>query len=363
MQKLKITCCLMLALVLASCGMTRKKGVGSEDKLTNTWQKAAGRALADGMSALKAEKGQADLLILTNAGCARANGDCTISLADIARRRTGCTVGTGSLLFVHAPDSAPLWFTLFRSHTHEAVFAVWNGEGFERQKLDLSPDHILAPENWKNASEGPAGKKLFQVVSFCLVWSEAPSWGLLKSSELHNHICPGVNAGYVLAEYIKRQFPLEQGQKYTFMAAPPSCPVDAIQTVFDATGGKRSMFTVQVSEKSLSEHFQGEIQPTLIAMRSGGKSAQCDGLVLGFDWEQNCTQLGLDRGNFSPPGGKSNPLFFISRAKAAWKMAAMPMEKKLLCVKVLRRFSGEMGLVREITRAQSDPYDVIEHHK
>jgi hypothetical protein len=206
------------------------------------------------------------------------------------------------------------------------------------------------------------GENLFQVVSFSLVWSADAAWGLLRSAQLHNHLCPGVNAGYVLARYVQQHFPLEPSENYTFLAAPPACPVDGVPAVLDATAGKRCMYAVQVSEQSLSERF-GDLRPTLIVMRSNPEADTCRGTVLGFDYEENCKKLGMEYSDFSPLGGKSNPLFFISRAKAAWKMAAAPMEQKLDCVRVLRRFSGNDDLVGEIVSAGTDPYAVIEAHK
>ncbi len=360
MRSIKAATVLTFALLLCSCsgvgppGRTGRAALGS-----GNWQGEAAGAISDAMADLDVNEGAANLLVLTNAGYGSVNGQSTEVLADIAMHKTGCTMGRGSLLFVHAPESAPLWFALFRRDTHRAVFVKWSEGTFQRQRLDLHPAHVLEPDAWEDAGAGLVGGNLFQVASFCLVWSVEPAWGLLKSAELHNHICPGVNAGYVVAQHIRKDFSLRAGEQYVLVSAPPACPVDAFQTVLDCTAGKHSMFTMKVGEQTLARHSFTDVMPVVIALRVNREADTCDGAVLGFDWRQACTDSEIDRSDFSPPGGSSNPLFFISRARAAWKMADMPMEKKLRWVKPLRRFSGKASLADEVAGAGADPYAAL----
>ena len=63
--------------------------------------------------------------------------------------------------------------------------------------------------------------------------------------------------------------------------------------------------------------------------------------------------------DFDPPGGKSNPIFFISRAKLSIKMASMKMEEKLKYVKELKTFFGQAVLANKIAKEGTDPYAII----
>ena len=323
------------------------------------WQEKASAALKDSLEEVGAEKGDDGLMVVTNAGYACVGKQTTQAFSDVARETTGCTPGSGSLLFVHASTEAPLWFACFNEDTHRTTYGRWDGDGFLRQTIDLHPGHILQPENWKKASEGPVKPNLFQVVSFCLVWSEHPSWTFLKSAELHNHICPGLNAGYLAGQYVRRNYPVEQGESYTFMAAPPACALDALQTMFDATAGKRSMYNVAVSKETLAAHGFDDVSPLVIVLRVNASADTCEGAVLGFRWEQACEDIGMDYADFSPPGGHSNPRFFISRARSAWKMAGLDLDTKLSWVSELKAFSGKASLADKLKNAGADPYAAI----
>ncbi|MBS3764718.1 MAG: hypothetical protein KGZ25_15570, partial [Planctomycetes bacterium] len=240
--------------------------------------------------------------------------------------------------------------------THEAIFSKYSDGKFQHQALDLNPDHILTPDGWKTAGEGVVSGNLFQVVSFCLVWSAEPRIGLLRSAELHNHICPGVNAGYALAQYIKKRLPLRDGEKYVLVSAPPACPVDGLQTALDCTAGKKAMFTMKTSQKVLAQHEYKKLKPSVIVLRINSAADSCEGSVLAFDFEKACKDLGVSRSNLSPPGGHDNPLFYISRIRIARKMAGMKTEQKMGWIKVLKTFSGNAQLADKLAGASFDPY-------
>ncbi len=114
------------------------------------------------------------------------------------------------------------------------------------------------------ASSGLVGKNLFSVVSISLTWAVSPPWPLLLASTFHDHFCPGLNAGYILAEYIAANLPLGPGEQYVTVTAPGKCPADALQVLFNTTGGERGGVTSWPQETTYSlSTRRGQSSPLL----------------------------------------------------------------------------------------------------
>ena len=80
--------------------------------------KAAKKAMQD----LKMEKGDADLLILTNAGHAIVDGQTTQAALKGLSAESGNSIGDANLFQVLRPHWKPVWFYFFDKATGEAVF-------------------------------------------------------------------------------------------------------------------------------------------------------------------------------------------------------------------------------------------------
>ncbi|MGD9125532.1 MAG: FmdE family protein, partial [Desulfarculaceae bacterium] len=199
----------------------------------------------------------------------------------------------------------------------------------------------------------------FGVVSLSLSWAKGANWPLLQAGCFHNHLCPGLNAGYLAAVYLRQHLPLGKGQRYVFIGAPSICAMDALQVLTDATPGKRGSYSLLVKGDVAAKYFPKGAGPLVIAARIDGKADKCQGVVLGLAWNKLCQDMGLERGDMSPPGGKSNPLFFISRAKLSLGLAGMPLKKKMSYVIKVKGFSGKASLAERIIAAGPDPYSLI----
>jgi len=315
---------------------------------------------------LGVEKGDEKLLALTNAGYGTLNGNSTEAFLDILSNVTACTMGTRSLLMVHTPDTDPLWCALYRKDNGDVIFLKWTGEEFAKKTCNVAPENILKLETWKKTSDEIIGKYLFSIVSICNSWTAGVSWPMLKSAEFHNHICPGLNAGYIASEYLKAKHPLRKNEKYVFICSPTNCPIDALQILCDSTAGKALTFSNAMDKENVAKYsgdlwFKGCPIPPLvtIAMRVNKKGNSCEGVVLGLDWKGLLKDAGLSAQEFSPKGGKSNPMYFISRTKLSLHMATMPMSKKMAHVKELRTFFGQSSLVQMLSKDGADPYTII----
>ncbi len=299
-------------------------------------------------------------LLLTNAYYGRFNGKTAEIFRDVLAEETGCSAGRRTLLDVHTPYNEPLWFALYHKDRGKLIFSKWVDGAFQSQIVDASPDKILTTEMWREASSGLIGKKtLFQVVSISLAWAGGADWPIIKAAGFHDHICPGVNIGYLIHHHLKKQMPAGKGDKYVFFGALPKCYMDTLQMVYDATLGKQMAYGITMSEEQLAAYRSQGAVPSVIALKVNHRADTCSGAVYGFDWETVMNELGIPMNHFAPTEGPKNPVFFIARAKACWEMAQMKTEDKMKWIKVLKTFSGDAKLAGRIANAGGDPYALI----
>jgi formylmethanofuran dehydrogenase subunit E-like metal-binding protein len=317
----------------------------------------AQEALKKVFSEIGLPKGDANLLVLTNAGYGQIGPQSTEAFLDIARETTGCSAGTRSLLAVHKSVNDSLWCSIFRKDTCKLIYLKWTGQGLAQQVVDASPEKVLTPEGWKTTAAGLIGQDMFSVVSISLTWAVSPPWTLLLAATFHDHFCPGVNAGYVAGEYCREKMALGPGEQYLFVTAPGLCPADALQVMFNTTAGKSSGYAKYIAPVVLAKYGKDKVQPMTTAMRVNRKADTCQGIVLGFDWDKVYGDTGVKAADISPPGGSSNPMFWISRVRASRELARLPRERLLGYIVELKRFSGKASLADEI--AGGDPYAVV----
>lgn len=294
---------LLMAIVVLPLFLATQEGWAKD------WKAKAQEALQGAMAEVALPQGDPRLLVLTNAGFGQIGSQTTEAFSDIAAKDTGCTSGTRSLLPVHTSIQEPLWCALYREDSGKLVFFKWTGEGFGKQLIDASPEKILSPEGWRAASSGLVGKNLFSVVSISLTWAVSPPWPLLLASTFHDHFCPGLNAGYILAEYIAANLPLGPGEQYVTVTAPGKCPADALQVLFNTTGGKGGGYVMATGNDLLAKYSKGSVQPSVVAMKVNRKSDTCEGLVLGFDWDKAMADTGVKREHLFSKEGPSDPWF------------------------------------------------------
>lgn len=327
------------------------------DSWAQDWTSKAQEALRNAMAEIALPQGDPRLLVLTNAGFGQIGANTTEAFSDMAGKETGCTRGNRSLLPVHTSIQEPLWCALYRKDSGRIVFLKWTGDGFGQQVIDASPERILSPEGWKAASAGLVGKNLFSVASISLTWAVNPPWPLLLSSTFHDHSCPGLNAGYIFAEYMTVNLPLGPGEQYVTVTAPGKCPADALQVMFNATGGKGGGYVIAIGDETLAKYAKGSVQPFVVAMKVNRKADTCEGMVLGFDWNKAMADTGIKPEHLFSKEGPSDPWFWIARVKASVELAKMPKEKLFGYAVELKRFSGKAALAEKV--GAGDPYTLI----
>ncbi|MCP4117963.1 MAG: hypothetical protein GY737_21710 [Desulfobacteraceae bacterium] len=226
----------MIVLTLVAIGPA-----GADDSRFN-------RMISQAMADLSTVKGSTDLLCLTNAPYVRSNGRPGIDYLNPIQELTGCSVGNQNLLFFQRAQFYPLSITLFRGSTGEAVVMTMKNDGFAIERLELSQSNLSSKAFWKE-TEGLACKPdFFTIASIAGSWALGAPYDYLKCAELHNHLCPGVSSGYLIARMILDQYPLKQGERYTMISSPIWCKEDAFQVVLDLTPGKRGMIVKKLTQ-------------------------------------------------------------------------------------------------------------------
>jgi hypothetical protein len=150
---------------------------------------------------------------------------------------------------------------------------------------------------------------------------------------------------------------LGPGDQYLFVTSPAICPADALQVRFNTTAGKSSGYAMYIAPALSAKYEKDKVKPMTIAMRVNRKTDVCEGIVIGFDWNKAYRDTGVRAEDIAPPGGSSDPMFWISRVIMSCELARLTREKLLGYIVELKGFSGKAQLADEI--ASGDPYAAV----
>ncbi|MDY6951519.1 MAG: FmdE family protein [Thermodesulfobacteriota bacterium] len=289
------------------------------------------QALRNGLGDLKATRGDPRLCVLTDATYVRVDGKTTEVYVDVIQEETGCTVGGGNLLFFHRPMDYPVKIAIFRRETEECVVISYDGTQKRRKKYDLGFKAVSKPEFWIELSP-PLGPDTFTVVSLSHAWAAGVPYDLLKSAEFHGHFCPAIAAGHVMAQYIISNYPLKEGESYTWIASPPWCKDDALQLLLHLTPGKKRLYA-QGMTASQKEALTFD-NPAGTLLISGEDKTKTRAVVFSFDW---------------------NKVRQEDKLKMALSMIPY-LEKPEELVKVVKETRVTPEVVQRLTTAETNPY-------
>lgn len=247
------------------------------------------------MAEMGFEKGDADVLALTNAGYPVINGQTTQICLDAVREITGCTPGKGNFLNILSPPWKPLWFGFFNKNTGDAVYMKVkdDGTGFAVQEMEkIDAETVLADvEGWEPGVFG----HMLPVVN---IWAhEKTPYIFGKAVELHDHLCPGVSSGFLLARYMEKELPIEDATNHSYrvIACPNWCKDDYFQMAWDCTPGKSGLFVKKLTAdetSALTEKYGTRVAGIFIRWDAASKTG--DGLVLGFDFDKATEMSGSE---------------------------------------------------------------------
>ena len=292
------------------------------------------------MKTMNLSKGSGDLLVLTNAPYVKVNGACALPYLKQVQDITGCSVGKGNLLFFQRSQNHPLRMMLFKKSTGDAVIISLKEQKPVTEKLNLGAQTISEASFWKTTGELNAGKDMFTLATIANMWAKGAPYDFLKSAELHNHICPGVTSGYLLAHYILNTYPLQKDERYTIVSCPVWCKEDALQVVLDCTPGKKRMVVKPLSKKQQDQISVKNPAGMLLIWDAKNKTGK--GVVLSFDF---------DRLRRLAPKDASKAVMVLA--------ASDYLDKPDQFVSEAARFELNQAVYEDIVGADSNPYAVV----
>lgn len=245
----------------------------------------------------------ADLLVLTNAGFAVIDGDTTEACLDGLSEATGCTLGRGNLLAVHSAREKPLWFLFFDKVSGKAVYCepdplFPSTQPFKRLASEnIGKNRLLAdPGSWNAKVRAKVfGGNEFSIVTIANVVAEGVPFDFVQAVLFHDHLCPGVTSGYLIANYLSSHLPLRSpAERYYIIALPPWCKDDALQVLLNTTPGKSGLAVIPMNDADKETLIPEAKNLAGIYIRWDGKSKTGDGLVLGFDFDKAAAMSGND---------------------------------------------------------------------
>ncbi len=304
------------------------------------------------MAELPFEKGSKDLLIMTNLGYSKGS---QIYYDDFVRAVLKFNLSMEkNVQFVHSSYNKPLWFAFFNKTTGECLYIrISNDKIAKAVKVNISAEKLLSnPEEFdkKMKSKVFDGNE-FSIITIANVWAMGMPWELKRSAEFHNHICPGLTSGYLIAEYIKKHHPPTGGKYYIILAVPPWCKDDALQVIFDSTVGKRRMFVKQLSDvqkSKLPAEFKNIAGIYILWDRSKGRG---EGFILTFDWDKACRDSGINRSDFKD----------FSSYKWWWTRLKMDLDLMRFLnqperyIKEVKKFNVDAKTLQKLETAGIDP--------
>ncbi len=273
---------------------------------------AAETALSLIAKASSSKPSKGNMIVMTNAGYAEVNGSCTQGSLDGLASVTGVSRGKNTLVEISSSSWTPLWFAVFDKVSGFCAYlepkpaeAAKPTEGskifFPALFAVAAAERIDAEYLFTHASEYNAkfkkrvfGGNEFRVISIANgVAAGAPEY-VVRTFKVHNHYCPGVTSGILMAQYVKNHFPSPK-TGYFVQALDPYCKEDALMLLLNATPATKSYAVIYPTDSDKKAAVAEAKNASTIVYRKDHETGRWKGLVLGFEWAStSCPKTGVD---------------------------------------------------------------------
>lgn len=282
----------------------------TSDTEYSLWKSVGVQAVTQAMSMMKSQGASpktGEMIVLTNAGYAEVEGHPTHACLDGLAQAAGVSRGGHTLIEIHSAWNQPLWFAIYDKGSGLCSYlqgdpALLNAASSESLSSDIFAVKVAENIKAENLYAAPAeyaekfdsgifGGNEFRIVTIVnAIEAGAPGYAV-RSFEFHDHYCPGVTSGILMANYVKKFFPKDS---YFVQSISPWCKEDALLVMMNATPGKKGYAVTYATDEDKAKWMEGfEIAATIIY----GKNAESEiweGVLLGFEWggETGCVEYG-----------------------------------------------------------------------
>ncbi len=284
------TAAVMLAAVMlfASAEATAKERLTAYSDWKSAGEKASDKAIAMIKKAGAAVKKE-NLIVLTNAGYAEADGVSTQGALDGITKVTGVSRGKNTLVELHTAPWAPLWFAVYDRASGFCAYleadpqnpVKYNTAAVER--IDAEYLYTHAPDYNEKFKKNVFGGNEFRILTIANAAAKGAPASVIRTVEFHDHYCPGVNSGIFMVNYIKKNFPPDD-KGYFIQSVTPWCKEDAFQVMLNVTLGKKSYSIYHPSDSDIDARENNLKDVNVIVYRHDKKMDRWEGIALVFNW-------------------------------------------------------------------------------
>jgi formylmethanofuran dehydrogenase subunit E-like metal-binding protein len=298
---------LVQAITLSSflLAATAWAGTGNADAAAYSfWQAIGSQAAFQAASMIRKQSPQfktADSIAMTNAGYAEIDGQATMAALDGLSSVLKVSRGNHSLIEIHSSASMPLWFAVYDKRSGNCAYLQLNPAVIENEDVPLFSKETVAQINADHLFAHPAeyGQKFddkifggneFRIVTIANALAAGVSTKAVRAFEFHDHYCPGVTSGILMAQYIEQH--LDFGNIF-IQSIQPWCKEDALQAILNTTPGKKSYDVLYPSEDDLAAWPDWANAASTIVYQKSPGAATWTGIALGFEFrETGCSDYG-----------------------------------------------------------------------
>lgn len=276
--------------------------------------KAADQALAMIKKSTKKSPDPRHLIVLSNAGYAEVLDQTTLAALDGLSEVTKASRGAGTLVEVHSAPRAPLWFAVYDKKSGICAYLQVDPTriGDKGKDSELFSTRSTARIDYKylkdtstyapgpppvftdNFPKAPTfGGNEFRIVTIANGVAEAVPAYVLRSFEFHDHYCPGVTSGIIMANYAKAAFSPTETESWYVQGLQPWCKEDALMVMLNATPGKSGYGVTYSTPAHRTANWGDASNAASIIFHKDELAPQWEGVVLGFTFPTSA-QTGCD---------------------------------------------------------------------
>ena len=279
----------------------------SAEKDTDTeysrWSKVGERAAAKAAEIIRQQSPQfkkKNSIALTNAGYAEINGQSTMPALDGLSKALKVSRGAHSLIEIHSSSTTPLWFAVCDQNSGNCAYLQVDPAAPENEEASLfskeaveqvNAEHIFAhPQDYASKFDAKIfGGNEFRIVTIANALTAGVSSKVVRAFEFHDHYCPGVTSGILMAAYIEQHF----SGKLFIQSIQPWCKEDALQVILNTTPGKKDYDVLYPTETDLASWPEWAQLSSTIVYSYDSAAEIWHGAALQFIWnEDTCPDYG-----------------------------------------------------------------------
>lgn len=268
------------------------------EKWNSVGVEAAERAAAM-MTRLGASPQKGAMIVLTNAGYAEVNGARTAAALDGAASVTGASRGRHTLVEIRTGAGVPLWFAVYDPSSGLCAYFEASPTGPEGtfrttavERIDAAYLRTHPAETKAKFDRAPFGGNEFRIVSIANAVAAGAPDDVMRVLEFHDHYCPGVSSGILMARYLKKRFPPGKGG-YFIHSVDRWCKEDALMVMLGVSPARGDYAVHYPSEADKKRRLDSIAGADTLVYRQNDATGRWEALLLAFEWaETPCPDTG-----------------------------------------------------------------------